>query len=80
MTVGAGLLKGTPTSPELTAEQVIVGGGTMVKGQVVPATIPLASFTWMVNVPLAVGVPVIAPVKGFSVRPMGSVPVATENV
>src|SRR6204780_5092191 len=52
----------------------------MVKGQVPVATTPLASLTWIVKVPAAVGVPVIAPVVALSVRPAGSVPVATENV
>ena len=52
----------------------------MVKEQVPVAETPLASVTLMVNVPPAVGVPVIAPVEGFRVKPLGSVPVATENV
>src|ERR1700735_3542842 len=51
----------------------------MVKGQVVAADAPLASLTWSVNVPEAVGVPLIAPVLVFSVRPLGRVPV-TEKV
>ncbi len=55
------------------------GPVTIVKGQVVVATTPLASFTWSVKVPGAVGVPVMAPVLVFSVRPLGSVPV-TEKV
>ena len=72
----AGLLKATPTSPVSLVEQVSVGGATMVKGQVLPvATTPLASVTLNVKVPAAVGVPVIAPLLVFSVRPPGSVPV-----
>jgi hypothetical protein len=74
LTVMAGLLNGTPTSPVPTAEQVTVGGDTIVNGQVVEARTPLASETWTVNVPAAVGVPVMAPFDGFSVRPIGSVP------
>ncbi len=35
---------------------------------------PLASVTFTVKVPEAVGVPVTAPVEVFSVRPAGSVP------
>jgi hypothetical protein len=80
VTVIAGLLNASPTSPELTVEQVTVGGGTMVKGQLPVATTPLASLTWMVKVPAAVGVPVIAPVEAFKLRPAGRVPVATANV
>ena len=62
------------------AGQVNEGPLTIVNGQVPVAAIPFESFTWIVNVPVAVGVPVIAPVAVFSVRPAGSVPVATENV
>ena len=75
LTTGAGLFSATPTSPELTAGQVRAGGGAMVKGQVVGDATPLASFTWSAKVPAAVGVPVIAPVLVFSVRPLGRVPV-----
>jgi hypothetical protein len=42
---------------------------------------PFESVTWILNVPEAVGVPVIAPVEVFNVRPAGRVlPGATENV
>ena len=51
----AGLFNAAPTSPEVTAGQVSVGGRTMVNGQVAAADAPLASFTWSVNVPAAVG-------------------------
>ena len=79
LTAGAGLFRGTPTSPELIAGHVSTSALTMVKGQVVTADAPLASFTWSVKVPEAVGVPVMAPVVVFNVRPLGSVPV-TEKV
>ena len=79
LTTGAGLFRATLTSPELTVGQVSVGGGAIVKGQVAAADAPLASFTWRVKVPAAVGVPVMAPVLVFSVRPLGRVPV-TEKV
>jgi hypothetical protein len=72
-------LNGTPTSPEFVVEQVIDDGGEMVKAQL-DETAPAASLTWMVKVPGAVGVPVMAPVEALSVRPCGRVPVATENV
>ncbi len=44
--------------------------------------VPLASTTLEVNVyvPVAVGVPVIAPFAGFSVKPGGSAPDTMENV
>src|ERR1017187_5709351 len=55
-TVMAGLLNATPTSPELTAEQVSDGAALIVKGQLPVATTPLASVTLMVKVPAAGGV------------------------
>src|SRR5579859_4037098 len=73
VTVIAGLLKATPTSPEFTAEQAREGPATMVNGQVPVAVTPLASVTLTVNVPAAVGVPVIAPVEALRVRPAGRV-------
>ena len=69
----AGLLKATPTSPVVTDPQRALptdGAVTMVKEQVPVAETPLASVTLMVNVPPAVGVPVIAPVEGFRVKPL----------
>jgi hypothetical protein len=45
VTVGAGLLNGTPTSPEFTAEHVTLGAATTAKGQVPDATTPSASVT-----------------------------------
>src|SRR4051812_50177745 len=71
----AGVLKGTPTFRVLTAEQVSTSGaGLMVMAQVVVATTPLASVTFTVKLPASVGVPVIAPVVVFRVRPAGRVP------
>lgn len=46
----------------------------MVIEQVVVPTLPRESVTWNEKVPLAVGVPVTAPVEVFRVRPAGSVP------
>jgi hypothetical protein len=83
VTVNAGLLKPTPTSPEVTDPQRALptdGAATTVKGHVPVATTPLASVTLIVNVPAAVGVPVMAPVEAFRVRPAGKAPVAIENV
>ena len=75
VTVIAGLLKGTFTSPVLLVEHVTVGVLTMVNGQLLPvATTPFASVTLMLKVPEAVGVPVMAPVLLFSVNPAGNVP------
>ena len=80
VTVIAGLLNATPTVPELVAGQLSEGPLVMVKGQVLAAATPLASFTWTVKLPLAVGVPLMAPVVVFSVRPAGRVPLDTEKV
>ena len=68
-------MNATPTSPVFTVEQVTTGALMMVKGQLPPvATTPFLSVTWMLKVPEAVGVPVMAPVEAFRVRPAGSVP------
>ena len=80
VTVSGPLLNGTPTSPVVPlARHVNCGGGTIVYGQVVVAVTPFASVTWMENEPAAVGVPEIAPVDVFRVKPAGNVP-TTENV
>ena len=63
----------TPTSPVLVAEQVTCSGRLMVIAQPVPV-VPSESVTLIVNDPAAVGVPVIAPVEVFRVKPTGSVP------
>jgi hypothetical protein len=49
---------------------------------VVPAAVPVESTTFAVkvNVPYAVGVPVMAPVEVFKVNPVGSEPLVIENV
>ena len=80
MTVNAPLLNGAPTSPVVpVAKQVNVGPAMIVYGQVGVAITPLASVTWMENVPAAVGVPVTAPVAVFRFNPSGNVP-TIENV
>src|ERR1039458_6717102 len=79
VTVIGPLLNGTPTSPALVAEQVTCGTLPIVYGQVALPTTPFASFTWIVNEPAAVGVPLTAPVDVFNVSPAGNVP-TTENV
>jgi hypothetical protein len=75
----AGLLKAVPTTPELVAGHIGTGPPLIVNGQVVDIR-PFASVTLIVNEPPAVGVPVIAPVDVFNVKPGGKVPVATEKV
>ena len=49
---------------------------------VVPAAVPLESTTFAVklNVPGVVGVPVMAPVVAFNVRPAGRLPEEIEKV
>ncbi len=66
-------LNGTLTSPVVTAAQVTESGTLMVIAQ--PALVAsLASVTFTVKVPEAVGVPVTAPVEVFRVKPAGRVP------
>ena len=79
VTVIAPLLNATPVWPALVAEQVTCGMLPIVIGQVALPTTPFASFTWIENVPAAVGVPVTAPVAVFKVKPAGKVP-TIENV
>jgi hypothetical protein len=75
VTVIAGLLNATPTSPVLVVEHVTAGVLMMVNGQLLPvATTPFASVTLMLKVPEAVAVPVMAPVEALSVNPAGNVP------
>ena len=66
-------LNATPTVPVVFAAQVTETGALMVMAQAVPVA-PLASVTFTLKVPDAVGVPEIAPVELFSVRPAGNVP------
>jgi len=49
---------------------------------VVPVVIPEESTTWAVKLkePAVVGVPVMAPVLGFSVKPGGRLPAVIEKV
>jgi len=78
-------LYATPTCP-VPVGQVRVGGGsttTMLQFEaVVPAELPLESTTCAVklNVPVVLGVPVMAPVAVFSVNPAGSDPLVSEKV
>ena len=67
-----------PTCPVADAQVALSGGGAIVIVQfvvVVRAVPPVESVTFTVNekVPAAVGVPVIAPVVAFRLRPAGSV-------
>jgi len=60
-----------PQSKLRIAEQVTTCGRSMVIEHVVFAVAPVESFTWMLNVPAEVGVPVIAPVVLLKLRPAG---------
>lgn len=78
-------LYGTPTSPVLEAHASVGAAGeiTILQFDVaVPEELPRESTTCAVklNVPAAVGVPVMAPVFGFSVRPSGNTPAEIANV
>src|SRR5262245_41206538 len=57
-------------------------GATTTSVQVAVSVLPFESVTLnvMVNVPVAVGVPLITPVEAFSESPAGSEPDAMENV
>ena len=78
MTVIAPLLNATPTAPTLTDAHVTESFVLIVILQ--PALVaPKASVTTTEKLPEAVGVPVMAPVVGFRLKPAGSVP-AIENV
>ena len=68
------------TSPDGGAAKFSAGPAMMVSVVALVSAWPLASVTLMVKVPAAVGVPEMAPVEGFRVRPAGRVPVATEKV
>ncbi len=62
------LLKAELTSPDVVVGQGSESGPLIVNVQLV-AVFPVASFTWTLKVPETVGVPVMAPVEGFRVRP-----------
>ena len=81
MTVMAPLLKAIPCVPVVVVGHVTESVPLMVIAQAVPVA-PLASVTWMLNVPAAVGVPVTAPVEAFKLRPAGRFvsPPTIENV
>jgi hypothetical protein len=72
-TVSGPLLKKVFTVPEVVAGQVTEIGGLIVIAQLVP-TAPVESVTLTKKLPEVVGVPLIAPVLVFSVRPIGNVP------
>jgi hypothetical protein len=67
------LLKGRFTTPDVVAGQGSDSGPLIANAQLV-AVFPVASLTWTLKLPETVGVPVMAPVEGFSVSPAGSVP------
>ena len=74
----------TPCTALITA-QVAVGAGLTIMVQLavaVPAALPVESTTVAVklNVPAVVGVPVMAPVLAFNVRPAGRLPPVIEYV
>ena len=71
-------MKATPTSPTLTAAHVTENTGLIVSEQLVLLA-PSASLTCTEKEPPAVGVPVMAPVVVFSIKPAGNVP-TIENV
>jgi hypothetical protein len=77
-------LYGTPTCPAVAAH-ASVGVATAIvmphEFELVPAAVPRESTTCAVKgkAPGAVGVPVMAPVDGFSVRPVGKLPDVIEN-
>src|SRR5262245_41655199 len=65
-----GLLKGCPTSPELKPGQFDMGPLVATTNvQEVEAVTPFESFTEMVKLPPADGVPAIAPVEAFKDKP-----------
>jgi hypothetical protein len=70
------LLNAVPTFPEAVCPAVMSGASTIVKEILVAALVPLSpvAVKVAVNEPLAVGVPVIAPVVVFSESPVGSAP------
>jgi hypothetical protein len=81
VTVMLGLFTAEPAVNELIPGHVSVGPAATAKAQLGVAVTPLESVAWMVKEPLAVGVPVMAPVEALSVRPAGRVdPLATVKV
>ena len=72
MTVIGPELKATPASPTVIAAQLTESAALMVMAQAVPVA-PLASLTWTLKVPAAVGVPLMRP-EEERVRPSGSDP------
>src|SRR3974390_1811536 len=79
-----GLSAPASATPEVAvlAQIVTVEGTVMLRDLLVVCTGVPASFTRAVkaNVPVAVGVPAIAPLLEFSVRPGGSAPLAMDQL
>jgi hypothetical protein len=63
VTIIAGLVKATPTSPELTEEQASEGPAITVYGHELVTVLPLLSVTVIEKLPASVGVPLITPVE-----------------
>jgi len=60
---------------------VIVGTAvTTIISALVPLPVAFVALTVKLNVPIAVGVPVIAPVVSFKLRPVGSVRLEIDQV
>ena len=76
-------MKAAPTTPLAAFALVIVGAGGLIWTVLVCCAlgnVPLAAWTVNANEPTVVGVPLNAPLAAFSVRPVGSVPVARLQV
>ena len=73
---------GVPTAEPGSRGPPIVGAAATVTDSDWVATAPAPSVTWSVkvDVPAAVGVPVISPVEGSTARPAGRVPPVTDHV
>ena len=60
---------------------VIVGGAAMtILRAFVPFPAELVALTEKLNVPIAVGVPVIAPLDAFKLKPAGRIPLVIDQV
>jgi hypothetical protein len=64
----------SPTPPALFWKEMEIDGAAATTNVQLVAVFPAESFTWILKLPLTVGVPVMAPVEGFSVSPLGRVP------
>ena len=74
-------LYATPTWAVAVGQANVTGGVTLMV-QLMVAEVPVESTTFAVKlyVPAVVGVPVMAPVVAFNVRPAGRLPAEIENV